>query len=421
MGEIRKAYKAAYRKRIRKAKLKYVQVHDDLIAQSLPVADPSHDVVDEQTRIQPITAEVGENLRKPLNKPQAYVDHDAQAGPAKGNLGGQASPPLNRRALLMMHNAQKLRQARSPEDHQPQPAPISESVKKLSTFSLGERKLIQLRKEAKPKLDTTAENFSITKIPFTALKNLLHLTNGGYGRVFTARWNDKYVVIKKFKGIDAEKNASRELGQVKLGSDSSYVVAVIGITWWPSESGRSTPCLVYPYEGNTLWDTIKDQESHPLVEPLRACAEICNAVHSLHIDSGMLHLDLKGDNVLIRRKEKTGQYRVHLVDMGCSQLMKYNLNQYLEQFRLKASEKHWYAPEWNHDTHLTPSADVWSLGYLLVDCLIPKGKGEYHSVPPSAGPIASKYNTKIEELVLACFNTTPRFRPSIPRLKTAFI
>jgi serine/threonine protein kinase len=377
-------------------------------------------VVDEQTRIQPITAEVGENLRKPLNKAQAYVGDDAQDGPAKGNLGGQASLPRNRRAL-MKYNAQILCQARSPEVHQPQPGPISVSVKKPSTFSRGELKLIKLRNEAKPKLNTTAENFSIPKIPYAAFKNVSHLVSGGYGRVFTAKWNAKYVVIKKFRGDDAEKYASRELGQVKVGSHSSYVVAVIGITWWPSDSGRSTPCLVYPYEGNTLWDAIKDQESHPLVEPLRACAEICNAVHSLHKDSGMLHLDLKGDNVLIRRKEKTGPYKVQLVDMGCSQLVKKNLNQYLEQFRHKASEKHWFAPEWNHDTHLTPSADVWSLGYLLVDCLIPKGKGEYHSVPPSAGPIASKYNTKIEELVLGCFNTDPRFRPTIPLLRTAFI
>ena len=384
------------------------------------MADHSHDVVDEQTRNVLMAPRDGQDLHNDLDQSKEYVGSAAQVGAANQGVVALAPPPTTRRDLLR-HLAHIELTALSRDDPQPQLAPIPATGKRPSVISLTEINVRKLRLQVAPLLGITASTFCVAMIPFPVLTMKRSLTNGGYGRVYTAQWNDKTVVIKKFKGEEAEKNASRELGQVQLGRVSSYVVPLVGFTWWVSDTGEQMPCLVYPYAGTTLWAVISDQDRHPLANPLGVCAEICNAVHSLHTDSGMLHLDLKGDNVILRTNQCTpGEYKVRLIDLGTSQPVGDNHNPYLQQGRNKSNEKHWFAPEWKHDRCLTPHTDTWSLGYLLADCLLPLGGGKYHTVAPSPGLISKKFDAEVEGIVLRCFNKAPRFRPSLVALKTLF-
>lgn len=384
------------------------------------MADHSHDVDDEQTRNVLMAPMDGQDLHKDLDQAKEYVGSAAHVGAANHGVVALAPPPTTRRDR-MRHLALIGLTALSRDDPQQQLAPISATGKQgPPDISLTEINVRKLRLQVAPLLGVTASTFCVAMIPFQVLTKKRSLTTGGYGRVYTAQWNDNIVVIKKFRGEEAEKNASRELGQVQLGRVSSYVVALVGFTWWVSDTGERTPCLVYPYAGTTLWALISDQDRHPLANPLDVCAELCNAVHSLHADSGMLHLDLKGDNVIVRTRGTPVEYKVRLIDLGTSQPVGDNHNPYLQQGRNKSNEKHWFAPEWEHDAYLTPHTDTWALGYLLADCLIPLGGGKYHTVAPSPGLISKKFDAEVEGIVLRCFNIVPRFRPSLVALKTLF-
>lgn len=101
----------------------------------------------------------------------------------------------------MRHHALELLDALSRDDLQPQLAPIPAREKKPSRYiSPTEKNVRKLRLEVAPLLGFTATTFCVAKIPFNLLTMIRPLTNGGYGGVFTAQWNDNSVVIKKFIG-----------------------------------------------------------------------------------------------------------------------------------------------------------------------------------------------------------------------------
>ena len=389
----------------------------------------------EQDRKNDMTSRAWQDLRKDVDQPKGHVCPAAQAGTANATPGHMSvsevmvasATHLTTRGALLLQCAQKLLPLTHPaKESQPRTTSIlpraiqpraMQNVKKGCQTELD---VIKLRKDPAPLLRNTANTFTVPDLQQSMFTDIRSLTNGGYGIVYTAKWHNESVVIKMFKGETAEKNACRELGQVQLGRRSWSVVPVVGYTWWKSGKGQ-TPCLVYRYAGNTLWSALSDRDSHPLASPLGLCEEICAAVYSLHIEAGLIHLDIKGDNVILRTSDTNpGMYKVRLIDCGTSQPVSNNHNPYLRQGRNKSKEKHWFAPEYANATSFTPRTDTWSVAFLLADVLLPMEGGQYHKEAPLRGDIAKKFGTEVAEKVLMCFCLEPRWRPSLPIMIALF-
>ena len=386
----------------------------------------------EQARKELLTPKDWHDLRKNVVQPNGHKCPTAQGGTSNATPVHMSSSEVvvapatlhTTRAARLLHLAQTQLGAESPKQPQPQPAAIiphtlqggmQTAVKVTQT----EMDLLSVRNNPAPLLTETAQLFTVPYLMQAKFTDVIALRKGGYGMVYTAKWHNESVVVKLFRGEDAEKNACRELGQVQLARASWSVVPVVGYTWWVSRTLR-TPCLVYRYAGDTLWSALSDPTSHPLASPLGLCEELCRAVHSLHTDAGMIHLDLKGDNVILRLGRERGVYKVRLIDCGTSQPVIKNTNPYLRLGRDKSKEKHWFGPEYRNATSFKPSTDTWSLAFLLADCLLPQEDGQYHKVAPRRGDIARQFGTEVEEKVLLCFHEQPRWRPSLPCMIALF-
>jgi len=204
---------------------------------SPPPALNALDVV-EQERTLPVTPREGQDPRKVGDIPKGYVCPAAHPGAANATtvhksvsevaVAPAVPPPATQRRALLLYRAHEQRDALPPDEPQLQSVAIAAGGKKSVKRSLTEINVSKLRLEIAPKLETTRDTFCVPAIPWGSLVNRRNLTTGGYGMVFTAKWNDVYVVIKQFRGAEAEKNACRELGQVQLGRRSWAVVAVCG-------------------------------------------------------------------------------------------------------------------------------------------------------------------------------------------------
>jgi hypothetical protein len=432
----RKEYNAKKKKKERQQRLLEETASPQLDVQGAPYAssfpvDLNLADITEQARKARMLPSEWADLRKNEDQPKDPVFPPAQVETANATPDHMSAREVvvapassGTRGTRMLNRARTLLDASPP---QPQPAAANTPRTMLPRAKPSqkpnaaiERNVIRLRRQHEPKLDATARTFCVLYIAQVLFTHVKLLSIGGFGKVYTALWHNANVVIKMFTGQYAEKNACCELGQVQLGRASWSVVSVEGYIYW-KEGGKQTPCLVYKDAGNTLWSVLSDPASPPLVSPLGLCAEICEAVHSLHKDSGMLHLDVKGDNVtLYVDKKKPGRYVVRLIDMGMSQPVTNSHNGYLKQKRDKSKERHWFAPEWGYATCFTASTDTWAVAHLLADVLLPMVGGRYHKERPPSGGIAAKFGQEVEREVLQCFCESPRFRPALTSMITLF-
>lgn len=244
---------------------------------------------------------------------------------------------------------------------------------------------------------------------FTNRKDLGY---GGYSRVEIASWGCRRVVLKIFKGDDriARGNLLKELEMCVMGRASPYVVIPIGKT----TTVEGTPCLAFPYRGPTLGEAISEGT---MTEPLDWCFRLCEAFGSLHRDAQVLHLDVKGNNVLVDVVRR----RVYIIDLGLSVPVGRGVIGAQNPYYGKETKlRYWQPPELATVKEAKSSMEVYSIAFLLADILVPKERG-HHTEKLVLGPIGSKYGKEVEDTVLRCFSSDPESRPTLDELSTLFL
>ncbi|WP_436519954.1 protein kinase domain-containing protein [Actinoplanes sp. HUAS TT8] len=133
-------------------------------------------------------------------------------------------------------------------------------------------------------------------------------------------------------------------------------------------------------------------------ETATIAAQVADALDAAHA-RGVVHLDLKPENLLLVRGTNPPQIRV--TDFGVAVLL-------MDADRGVAGGTPGYtAPEIWHGTPPTPAADVYSLGILLVELVTGDPQGAPESLPEElAGPARS------------CLSTDPGRRPTAHRVAT---
>ncbi len=173
------------------------------------------------------------------------------------------------------------------------------------------KELAEIYSASKNKLDDKCFTFSIKNIPFEQLKFGDRKGRGSFGTVHEGKWNNIPVAIKEIDGAITEESEShfKTETEVMVRANSPWVVSLYGVSKAP---GRMALVMEYMSQGS-LNQLLHSKQ--PLSWSLRyqMAADIGRGLLVLH-GKGILHCDLKSDNVLL------DGYRAKLSDFGLSKV-----------------------------------------------------------------------------------------------------
>jgi serine/threonine protein kinase len=113
-------------------------------------------------------------------------------------------------------------------------------------------------------------------------------------------------------------------------------------------------------DGNSLDEKIKREGRIDLPTTLRICAEVAEGLQAL-CEAGMIHRDVKPANIMLDRSEKA-----YLTDFG---LAKDTQGSVLTAPGATLGSLHYMAPEQIRGDPVSSSADIYSLGCVVFECL----------------------------------------------------
>merc|ERR1712115_630078 len=240
------------------------------------------------------------------------------------------------------------------------------------------------------------------------------LGKGGFGVVYAAvRRADKLQVAVKevYKAKIIKKTADGKIPlEVALMQQVADVPGVIKILDW-FESAESFFIVMEKFAGQDLFDYIS--ERGPLKEAAARdlFAQVLETVLLCH-NRGVLHRDLKDENILIDSRTK----ELRLIDFGSGTYLQGGLYNDFEGTRVYAP------PEWVMGRRYTASSlTVWSLGILLHDLVlgdIPFETDEQILQGLPDWSQATALSPACKGLIQACLDTDPRSRLTLESLSS---
>ncbi|XP_072176338.1 probable serine/threonine-protein kinase DDB_G0281745 [Diadema setosum] len=250
------------------------------------------------------------------------------------------------------------------------------------------------------------------------MNSLLEIGRGSYGRVLLARHSKTStpVAIKEpFRSNnhaspgelvdelkETRRRANKEALVHQLLSDSPYFPRFLGTL----DNGNDL-CLGVQFVGDS-----ETGLSYPLLNPpplstkdgLNIAEDVVRGMMELH-ENGLLHNDMKSDNVLLERRG--GSYRGVIIDFGMvssmtSPLQMSGLPEAVKFAYLQGEEADYLAPEIVLDEEKTSvHSDTFSLGVILMDIA--------QVLDDSRSPTVQK----LSSLGMRCRTRNPESRPSL--------
>ena len=174
--------------------------------------------------------------------------------------------------------------------------------------------------------------------------------------------------------------------------------------------------------GRTLGNRI-DEGALPRSESIEILLELCDILRAAH-DAGVIHRDLKLDNVFLCDSPFAGYRRVKLLDWGVAHVAEED-----DPFRgLIAGTLTYVAPEQIRGDALTPAADIYALAVLAYHLLA--GRPPFASqnelslvhmhlraIPPRASAAWSAIPAALDDLLLRMLAKAPEDRPALDEIE----
>jgi serine/threonine protein kinase len=191
---------------------------------------------------------------------------------------------------------------------------------------------------------------------------------GGMGSVYKARHLqlDRDVAIKFLYeqycvDVASVRRFQRE-ARIVSGLKHENIVTVHS---FGAFQGRVYLAMEY-LEGKSLRQLIETEGPMPLDKAMPLLLQICDAMSHAH-ESGVLHRDLKPDNVMI--VEGAGCKTAKVVDFGLARLADATRTQRLTQTGVVVGDPRYMSPEQCHGEVVDVRADIYSFGCLVCEVL----------------------------------------------------
>lgn len=247
---------------------------------------------------------------------------------------------------------------------------------------------------------------------------LAPIARGGMGGVYLAAHatTGERVALKvldpQFAGH--QEVVERLLGEYALASRVHHpgIVEIRGTDW----TSDRVPYLVMEYlDGETL-GTIADRGPLELASIVAICAQAAAALAALH-EAGVIHCDVKHDNLFVLDRHATGRPRVKVIDFGVSRL----IGELPSDDATVGGTPSCIAPEQWRGNPGTAS-DVYALGCLLYelttghppfDGSLPELMLAHLERRPSRPSWVRRMPIELERLILRSLAKAPADRPAM--------
>jgi serine/threonine protein kinase len=223
-------------------------------------------------------------------------------------------------------------------------------------------KLVEIRDEFDPLIGTTIDNrFEIRDL----------LGEGGMGRVYRA-WQKsvgREVAIKLIdRSFGRDPMAVRRfLREARLASQLSQPNTVSVFDFGQSDDGRLFIAMEL-IRGRTLYAIRVADGAFPVSRAVRVCVQICDALEAAHTLQ-IVHRDLKLENIVVL-DHPPGRDLLKVLDFGLAKLVGERSSRATESGIVVGTPRY-MSPEVSMGDDATPAADVYSLGVLLAELVIP--------------------------------------------------
>ncbi|MEO8178929.1 MAG: serine/threonine-protein kinase [Deltaproteobacteria bacterium] len=205
------------------------------------------------------------------------------------------------------------------------------------------------------------------------------LGEGGMGSVWVAENMalKANVALKLIRADVAEASANdRFLSEARLAARLQHAAIVRVFDFGKTQNDE--PFIVMELlEGETLGQRLTRLGSIDPVELCQTLLPIVDALHSAH-GHGVIHRDLKPDNVFIAKAEGGG-IQPKLLDFGIAKLRgesAFHTTKLTQAGTLIGSPDYMSPEQARGETDLDPRSDVWALCVLAYECLV--GKPPFH-------------------------------------------
>jgi serine/threonine-protein kinase TNNI3K len=227
------------------------------------------------------------------------------------------------------------------------------------------------------------------RIPLEKIKLGALLSQGAYGEVYRATYNDQQVAVKKVLPARRRELAQIHsfLDEIKLTAslEHSCIVKFIGVAW----DSLSDLCMVTEFmPGGDLRMLLQQyaRDERPLgfdYDKLQIAVQVAHALTYLHsLQPVVVHRDLKSRNILL-----TAQLDAKLIDFGVSRERK-DLT-----MTAGVGTSLWMAPEVMLGERYDEKADIFSFGVVLSEL-------DTHGIPYSQVRASTGSERKMADMVL---------------------
>jgi serine/threonine protein kinase len=254
------------------------------------------------------------------------------------------------------------------------------------------------------------------------------LGTGGMGTVYRATHLliDRPVAVKVLnpRYVEDEAAQTRFRREARAAGRLQHINAVT-----VTDFGRTSDGLVYIVmellEGRTLRDVLAREAPLDVARAVSIMLQISSAVAAAH-QAGVIHRDLKPANIFVVQRKEAPPF-IKVLDFGIAKLAADALDddddpQTLTQVGAMIGTPRYMSPEQCDGAHLTPAADVYSMGIILYEMLTgttpfngtsPLAIALKHSSQPPRNPreFVATIPVALEEVVLHALEKKAEDRP----------
>ncbi|ELP85453.1 protein serine/threonine kinase, putative [Entamoeba invadens IP1] len=207
-----------------------------------------------------------------------------------------------------------------------------------------------------------------TSLDYSEVKEESYLGAGGFGIVYKGTFLCNTVAIKRMKEhtmlLDKIDEFEKEVAMLDKFRNA-YIVHFYGAVFVPTKI-----CIVTEYaDFGSLHSVMENRKKSPITNKMKTkiCLDASKGILYLHIN-GILHRDIKPDNILIFSLEENVTANGKLTDFGSSR----NINSLMENmtFTKGVGTPIYMAPEVLLGFKYKTPADVYSFGVSMYECFI---------------------------------------------------